>query len=88
MLAVMSSLEHSMDEGKLAPPLEGGAEEWLRRIVVTQSLVTVPDTIAFALVAVGFVQKTPDGGFSATEAGEEYLSARGIPTRPRYARRR
>jgi hypothetical protein len=77
-----------MDEGKQAPPLQGGAEEWLRRIAVTRSLVTVPDAIAFALVAVGFAQKAPDGGFCATEAGEEYLTARGIPTQPRYVRRR
>ncbi len=77
-----------MDEGKEHPSLEGGAEEWLRRIAVGRSLETVPDAVAFALVAMGFAQKTPDGGFSVTEAGKDYLSARGIPTRLRYARRR
>jgi hypothetical protein len=77
-----------MDEGNERASLEGGAEEWLRRIAVGRSLETVPDAVAFALVAMGFAQKTPDGGFSVTEAGKDYLSARGIPTRLRYARRR
>jgi hypothetical protein len=76
-------LEHEL------PFVDGGAaEEWLRRIAVGRPLGAVPDAIAFALVAVGFAQKTPEGGFAATEAGKEYLTARGIPTRPRYARRR
>lgn len=84
----MSSLEQAMDDGKRYPSLEGGAEEWLRRIAVGRSLETVPDAVAFALVAVGFAQKTLDGGFAVTEAGKEYLTARGIPMRLRYARRR
>jgi hypothetical protein len=84
----MTSLQQARDEGKQSPSLEGGAEEWLRRIAVGRSLETVPDAVAFALVAVGFAQKAADGTFSVTDAGMEYLNARGIPTRMRYARRR
>jgi hypothetical protein len=84
-LAAMSSLENSTNAEAHSSPLEG---EWLRRIAVGRSLASVPDAIASALVAKGFAQKGPDGVFFATEAGKEYLTARGIPTRPRYARRR
>jgi hypothetical protein len=84
----MTFLEHAKNEEEPSRGLEGGAEEWLRRIAVGRSPATVPDAIAFALVAVGFAQKAPDGAFSVTEAGKEYLTARGIPTRMRYARRR
>ena len=66
----------------------GAAEEWLRRIALGRPLTAVPDAIASTLLSVGFAQKTPDGNFAATEAGKDYLIARGIPTRPRYARRR
>ena len=47
----------------------------------------VPDTIAFALAAVGFVRKIGDDDLIATNAGLEYLTARNIPTRKHYAPR-
>jgi hypothetical protein len=84
----MASLEQPRNETEQSTPLDGGAEEWLRRIAVGRWVETVPNASAFALAALGLVQKDPEGGFSATEVGMTYLTARGIPTRLRYAPRR
>ena len=58
--------------------MDGGPEEWLRRIAVSQSLAIVPDEVAAALVAIGFAQRIDDGSLTATAAGRVHLDARGI----------
>ncbi len=58
--------------------VNGEAEEWLRRIAIGRSLANVPDGIAFALAAMGFVQRTAVGSFEATAAGRAHLEGRGI----------
>jgi hypothetical protein len=58
--------------------VNGEAEEWLRRIAVGRSLANVPDGIAFALAAMGFVQRTGAASFEATPNGRAHLEARGI----------
>jgi hypothetical protein len=67
-----------VDDQPQSQALDGGAEEWLRRIAVGRSMATVPNPIAFALVAMGFAQKTASGQFEATEVGRAYLDAQGI----------
>jgi hypothetical protein len=61
--------------------LDGGPEEWLRRIARSRSFVTgrIPDNVALALVSIGFAARQADGSLSATEAGKTHLVARGIP---------
>ena len=58
--------------------LDGGPEEWLRRIALSRSLAMVPEHIAVALVAVGFAERAADGALTATPAGRAYLDAQGI----------
>ena len=58
--------------------LDGGPEEWLRRIALSRSLAVVPDHIAVALVAIGFAERIADGALTATPAGRAHLDARGI----------
>jgi hypothetical protein len=60
--------------------LDGGPEEWLRRIAVGRRFVGVPDNVAVALLAIGFAARKEDGSLSATEAGKSHLNARGIPS--------
>ena len=67
--------------------LDGGPEEWLRRIAVGRPFVGVPDNVAVALLAIGFAARKEDGSLSATEAGKSHLNARGIPIRWPEARR-
>jgi hypothetical protein len=76
-----------MDDQAPLHLLDGGAEEWLRRIAVGRSMTTVPDSIAFALVAMGFAQKSAAGYFEATAAGRAYLDAQGIPHVPVHRKR-
>ena len=60
--------------------LDGGPEEWLRRIALGRPALTgVPDNIAVALLAIGFADRKADGSLSATRAGRTHLDARGIP---------
>src|SRR5205085_7375546 len=49
--------------------LDGGPEEWLRRIAGNRSFSGVPDHVAAALLAIGFAARKADGSLSATEAG-------------------
>jgi hypothetical protein len=67
-----------VDDQRQSQALDGGAEEWLRRIAVGRSLATVPNPIAFALVAMGFAEKTASGHFEVTAVGRAYLDAQGI----------
>ena len=75
-----------MDERVLH--LDGGPEEWLRRIARGGSLVGVPDNAAIALLAIGFAEREGDGTLSATEAGIAHLDARGIHPFGRRGRER
>ena len=59
--------------------LDGGPEEWLRRIAGNRSFSGVPDNVAVALLAIGFAARKDDGSLSATQAGRTHLAARGIP---------
>jgi hypothetical protein len=71
--------------------LDGGAEEWLRRIAVGPAPANVPDPVAFALVAMGFAAKTAEGKFEVTPEGRAHLDAQGIAhgtPRDRPGRRR
>jgi hypothetical protein len=58
--------------------VDGGPEEWFRRIALSRSLAMVPNHIAAALVAIGFAERTGDGALTATPAGRAHLDARGI----------
>jgi hypothetical protein len=58
--------------------VNGEAEEWLRRIAIGRSIANVPDGIAFALAAMGFVRRTAGGLFEATSSGRTHLEERGI----------
>jgi hypothetical protein len=73
---------HPVDSEHDSHFLSGGAEEWLRRIALGPAMARVPDPIAFALVAMGFAQRTEAGAFEATAAGRAYLDAQGIAHRP------
>ena len=75
-----------MDERVLH--LDGGPEEWLRRIARGGSLMGVPDNAAIALLAIGFAEREGDGTLSATEAGIAHLAARGIHPFDRRGRER
>ena len=75
-----------MDEPVLH--LDGGPEEWLRRIARGGALVGVPDNAAIALLAIGFAERGADGTLSATEAGKTHLDARGIYPFDRRGRER
>jgi hypothetical protein len=71
--------------------LDGGPEEWLRRIAVGRPFVGVPDNVAVALLAVGFAARRADGSLSATKAGRSHLDACGRIVRnlhTHYAARR
>jgi hypothetical protein len=67
--------------------LDGGAKEWLRRIALGRSMATIPESIAFALAAMGFAQKTAGGRFEATSVGRVYLDVQGIAYVPVYPKR-
>jgi hypothetical protein len=58
--------------------LTGTAQEWLRRIALNRPLVSVPNPIAIALIAIGFAQRFADGSLVATAAGRVHLDTRGI----------
>lgn len=82
------AMDMTMDDQTQHAFLDGGAEEWLRRIALGRAPVTVPDTIAFALAAIGFAHKTAAGRLEATESGRAYLDARGIPVHRELASRK
>jgi len=58
--------------------LTGAAQEWLRRIALNRPLVSVPNPVALALIAIGFVQRFADGSLAATAAGRVHLDTRGM----------
>jgi hypothetical protein len=64
--------------------VNGEAEEWLRRIAIGRSLANVPDGIAFALAAMGFIERTAVGSFHATATGRAHLEGRGIAHMPSH----
>jgi hypothetical protein len=74
-----------MDDPKLH--VNGAPEEWLRRIASNSSpLLAVPDRIAAALIAIGFVVRHADGSLKASAAGVAHLDTQGMRPTTRRTR--